>query len=149
MIEGVQVMPLKQIIDERGKVMHMLRCDAAHFKQFGEIYFSWVNVGIVKAWHKHLEMTLNYAVPVGCLKVVLFDDRLNSTTRGKVQEFFLSSDNYQLLVIPPNLWYGFKAVGNNPAMVANCASIPHRADEVVRCDPFDSTIPYNWSLKHG
>ena len=45
--------------------MHMLRCDAPHFERFGEIYFSGVNPGAIKAWHIHREMTLNYAVPVG------------------------------------------------------------------------------------
>ncbi len=40
MIEGVLVVPLRKIPDERGMVMHMLRTDAEHFQQFGEIYFS-------------------------------------------------------------------------------------------------------------
>ena len=65
MIDGVHVQPLRQILDERGKVMHMLRITDAHFQQFGEIYFSTVNPGAIKAWHQHKEMTLNYSVPHG------------------------------------------------------------------------------------
>ena len=62
MIEGVVITPLKQYVDERGKVMHMLRSDAPEFKSFGEIYFSSVHAGAIKGWHIHKRMTLNYAV---------------------------------------------------------------------------------------
>ena len=65
MIDGVRITPLKQILDEKGKVMHMLRCDADFFLDFGEIYFSCVYPGAIKAWRAHKHMTLNYAVPHG------------------------------------------------------------------------------------
>jgi dTDP-4-dehydrorhamnose 3,5-epimerase len=82
MIDGVILTPLRQIFDERGKVMHMLREDSPVFSRFGEIYFSCTHPGVVKAWHLHKEMTLNYAVIYGEIKFVLFDDRPESTTRG-------------------------------------------------------------------
>ena len=37
MIDGVILTPLRQIFDERGKVMHMLREDSPVFSRFGEI----------------------------------------------------------------------------------------------------------------
>ena len=149
MIDGVEVTPLKQILDERGKVMHMLRCDDPHFKQFGEIYFSCVHPGAIKAWHRHKKMTLNYAVPYGKIKLVLYDDRKNSPTHGELVELFLGPDNYQLVTIPPKVWNGFKGVGTETSIVANCATLPHDPDEIERMDPFDNDIPYDWSLKHG
>ena len=91
-IDGVRITPLKQIIDERFFVMHMLREDSKIFDRFGEIYFSCTHPGAVKAWHMHKKMTLNYAVISGVLKVVLFDDRKNSPTLGKLQEIFLSPE---------------------------------------------------------
>jgi dTDP-4-dehydrorhamnose 3,5-epimerase len=86
MIEGVLIHPLRKIPDERGVVMHMLRCDDPHFERFGEIYFSVVYPGVVKGWHVHSRMTLNYAVVSGVIKLVLYDDRADSPTRGEVQE---------------------------------------------------------------
>src|SRR5205823_2429927 len=83
LIDGVRVIPLRQIPDERGKVMHMLRADDPHFERFGEIYFSTVYAGVVKGWHLHERMTINYAVPFGSIKLVLFDDRAGSSTRGQ------------------------------------------------------------------
>lgn len=149
MIEGVRITPLKQITDERGKIMHMLRSDAQHFESFGEIYFSCVHPGAIKAWHIHQEMTLNYAVVSGNIKLVLFDDRPMSATKGKIQEIFLGTDNYCLVTIPPRIWNGFKGYGTTTAIVANCSSIPHDPAEIERLNPFDASIPYDWTLKHG
>lgn len=148
MIEGVRVRPLRQITDERGAILHMLRADAPDFEQFGEVYFSMVYPGVIKGWHIHDRMTLNYAVPVGTIKLVLYDDREGSPSRGELIEIVLGERNYQLVTVPPRVWNGFKGVGTEAALVANCATIPHDPDEIHRLDPFDPKIPYDWALKH-
>ncbi len=149
MIKGVEIHPLRQIPDERGKVMHMLRRDDPWFAEFGEIYFSIVYPGAIKGWHLHKRMTLNYAVPSGMIKLVLYDDREDSPTRGEVQEVFTGEDNYTLVTVPAGVWNGFKGIGLKPAIVANCATIPHDPDEIVRLEPFTERIPYTWDLRHG
>ncbi len=149
LIEGIRVVPLKQIPDERGKVMHMLRADDPHFERFGEIYFSTVYAGVVKGWHLHDLMTINYAVPVGAIKLVLFDDRDGSPTRGQLQEVFVGESNYALVTVPPHIWNGFKGIGHPYSIVANCATIPHDPTEITRMDPFSSKIPYDWDVRHG
>ena len=147
MIEGVCIRPLKQIPDERGKIMHMLRCDDPYYERFGEIYFSVVYPGVIKGWHLHQRMTLNYAVIRGMIKLVLFDDRQGSPSQGKLQEIFTGEDNYTLVTIPPLVWNGFKGIGAEPAIVANCASEPHDPTEIMRMDPFTDKIPYDWGLR--
>ena len=147
MINGVTIHPLTQIPDERGKIMHMLRADDPHFERFGEIYFSTVYPGVVKAWHLHKEMTLNYAVVSGTIKLVLYDDRPASPTRGEIVELFVGDGNYVLVKIPPKIWNGFKGIGVTPAIVANCATLPHDPNEIVRLDLFDNAIPYDWEIK--
>jgi len=148
MIDGVIVTPLRQIFDERGKVMHMLREDSPVFSRFGEVYFSCTNPGAIKAWHLHKQMTLNYAVIYGAIKCVLYDDRPGSKTRGCVDEFFLSPENYCLLTVPPLIWNGWKGIGDKVSIVANCATIPHDAAEIERKPAFDQSIPYDWAIKH-
>lgn len=149
LIEGVSVNPLRQIPDERGKVMHMLRADAPHFQQFGEIYFSVVNPGVIKAWHLHHRMTINYAVVIGMIKLVLYDDRPGSPTRGQLEELFVGDANYVLVTVPPRVWNGFKGISLIPAIVANCATVPHDPGEIERLDPLRGQIPYDWSVRHG
>ena len=129
--------------------MHMIRRDAAHFVDFGEMYFSGVYPGAIKAWHVHKRMILNYAVPHGRIKFVLYDARKESRTYGAIQELFLGPDNYCLVTVPPYVWNGFKGLGTEMALVANCASIPHDPDEIMRADPATQEIPYDWGIKHG
>jgi dTDP-4-dehydrorhamnose 3,5-epimerase len=148
MIQGVKISPLKQIVDERGKIMHMLRSDAPDFSGFGEIYFSCIYPNVIKGWHLHKKMILNYAVVQGHIKLVMYDKRSGSPTHGQVQEVFLGPDNYMLVTIPPLVWNGFKGIGTEPAILANCASIPHDPQEIERLDPFSKKIPYKWDLIH-
>ena len=148
-VHDVQVTPLRRIPDERGAVFHMLREDSPVFDRFGEIYFSSVYPGVVKGWHLHARMTLNYAVPVGMIKLVCYDDRADSPTRGAVQELHIGELNYALVTVPAGVWNGFKGEGTEPALVANCATIPHDPEEIERADPFDNHIPYDWDLRHG
>lgn len=148
MIDGVIVTPLHQIFDERGKVMHMLREDSPIFLRFGEIYFSCTYPGAIKAWHLHKRMTLNYAVIHGAIKCVLFDDRPDSKTRGNIEEYFLSPENYCLLTVPPLVWNGWKGIGDKVSIVANCATLSHDPDEIERKPALDPNIPYDWQIQH-
>jgi dTDP-4-dehydrorhamnose 3,5-epimerase len=148
-IEGVQIIPLRKIPDERGMVMHMLRADAPHFQQFGEVYFSCVYPGVVKGWHLHSRMTINYACPIGMIKLALYDARPNSPTRGQIQEIFMGENNYVLAIVPAGVWNGFKGISEKMALVCNCATIPHDPTEITRLDPHKNDIPYDWSRKDG
>ncbi|OLE68396.1 MAG: dTDP-4-dehydrorhamnose 3,5-epimerase [Cyanobacteria bacterium 13_1_40CM_2_61_4] len=148
MIEGVKVVPLRRIPDERGTVMHMLRSTDPHFSRFGEIYFSTVYKDVVKGWHRHREMTLNYACIAGRIKLAMFDDRPESPTRGTLDEVFLGPDEYSLVVIPPGIWNGFKGMSEPYAIVANCATHPHDPARSDRLDPFDNHIPYRWEVRN-
>ena len=146
-IHGVQIVPLGRIPDERGTIYHMLRRTDAHFIEFGEIYFTSIYRGVVKGWHRHRDMTLNYACISGRIKLVLYDDRAESPTRGGLMERFLGPDDYSLAVIPPGVWTGMKGM-TDEALVANCATHPHDPSRTERMDPFAGGIPYDWGLVH-
>jgi dTDP-4-dehydrorhamnose 3,5-epimerase len=147
MIHGVKINKKKQIIDERGKIMHMLRVDDKEFVKFGEIYFSYTYPGAIKAWHRHKEMTLTYAAASGKIKLVLFDDRENSPSKGQLDEIFLSDEDYFTVTVPPMIWNGFKSIENKSAIVANCTDIPHSENEIERKEYNDPNIPYDWGMK--
>jgi dTDP-4-dehydrorhamnose 3,5-epimerase len=148
-IDGLGIVPLRRIPDERGTIYHMLRKTDPHFLEFGEIYFSTVYRDVIKGWHKHQEMTLNYACIFGRIKLVLYDDRDGSATRGNLQEVFLGTDDYSLAIIPPGVWNGFKGMSEPFAMVANCCTHPHDPSRSTRLDPFQNHIPYDWNVRHG
>lgn len=144
LLEGVAIHPLRQIADERGAVLHMLRADQKEFEAFGEIYFSVVRPGVVKAWKRHQRMVQNFAVPVGEIRLVLYDERPQSPTRSKVQEIITGASRYALVRIPPRLWYGFQGIAPGDSMIANCASLPHDPAESESIPPDSSRVPYRW-----
>jgi dTDP-4-dehydrorhamnose 3,5-epimerase len=122
----------------------MLRSTDPHFRGFGEIYFSTVYPHVVKAWKNHRRMTANYACVFGRIKVVLYDDRERSTTRGVLQEVHIGPDEHSLVVIPPGVWHGFQGLAEPQSILANCATEPSDPDELERRDPRSSEVPYEW-----
>ena len=151
LIHGVQLKQLRWIPDERGKLMEMLRCDDTMFEKFGQVYVTTCYPGVVKAWHYHQNQSDNMVVVKGMAKVVLYDQRENSATKGLVNEFFIGEDNPMLIHIPAMVLHGFKACGTEPAYMVNTVTQPynHKEPDEFRIDPFDNDIPYDWSLKQG
>lgn len=148
MIEGVFLTPLRIIPGENGDILHAIKVTDPTFAGFGEAYFSTVNKGAVKAWKRHRMMTLNLVVPVGEIKFVMYDDRQESSTCGKISEITLSRSNYQRLTIPLMIWMGFKGLGKGLNMLLNVTNIPHDPDEADRQDAFENDIGYNWEKDH-
>jgi len=145
MIDGVIIRKLKRIPDERGYIMKMQESIDEEFKGFGEMYFSTIYPGIVKGWHLHNKATLNYTVVSGMIKLVLFDNREDSPTKGELMELYIGDENYELVQIPPKVWNGFKGIGNKMAIVADLITITHDKDTMERMDPHNNdVIPYKW-----
>ena len=148
MIKGVEVTNRRIIPDDRGKIMHIMKSSDPQFNTFGEVYCSTVYPGIVKGWHMHKEMTLNYVVLKGNIKFVLYDGREDSPTYKEIHEVIIGENQYVMVTVPPFVWNGFKGIGLEEAIVINFTDIPHSAEEIVRMDPHhNDLISYDWSIK--
>jgi dTDP-4-dehydrorhamnose 3,5-epimerase len=151
MIDGVKIKQLRVIPDERGYLMEILRADDELFLRFGQVYLSAVYPGVVKGWHYHRVQTDYFCVIKGMAKVVLYDPRDGSPTRGEVNEFFIGERNPILIRIPPLIYHGVKGIGVEPALIINCPTEPYNYEspDEYRVDPYDPSIPYDWRLKEG
>ena len=89
MISGVKIIKKSIIADDRGRIMHVLRSTDNLLKDFGELYCSTVYPKIVKGWHLHKFVTINYFVLSGSIKFVLFDNRKNSTTKNQIARLYI------------------------------------------------------------
>ena len=147
MIEGVIIKNLKKIPDERGMIMHFIKSTDEIFKSFGEVYFATAYPGVVKAWHLHKKQEQNYCVIQGMIKLVLYDGRKNSKTKGNLQEIFIGDLNYSLVTIPIGIIMGYKCIGNKTSILANCSTIPHDPNEMISYDPMSDKVPYKWDIK--
>ena len=144
-IEGLSLFPLKQITDERGAVYHFLKSTSPSFKGFGEAYYSRINESVVKGWKLHKSISQNFCVPYGKVRIVIYDDRLDSSTNGTVLEIILDdSENYNLLSMVPGLWYSFKCESSGYALLANIIDMTHTPDESMNLPLGTLSIPYEW-----
>jgi dTDP-4-dehydrorhamnose 3,5-epimerase len=144
MIDGLIVSARKHIAHPLGDIFHAMKASDPEFAGFGEMYFSEVQPGAVKAWKKHSRMRCSLVAPVGKVKIVAYDLRDDSPTKGNILELETGRDNYSLISIPPGVWFGFANFSDAPALLANCASIEHDPTEAENL-PFDtSEIPYSW-----
>jgi dTDP-4-dehydrorhamnose 3,5-epimerase len=151
MIHGVITKKLKPIPDERGRLMEVLRSDDEMYKKFGQVYITSAYPGVVKAWHYHKKQDDNFTVITGMMKVVLYDSREDSPTKGEVNEFFMGDHNPILLQIPKLVYHGFKCISDREAIVMNIPTEPYnyKNPDEYRLDPHTKDIPYNWSRKDG
>ena len=151
MIEGVSVRKLRVIPDERGYLMEMLRSDWDEYVKFGQVYVTAVYRDVVKGWHYHKIQTDYFVCVSGMAKVVLYDDREGSPTRGEVNEFFMGKLNRILLKIPPGVLHGFKGMDQEVTLIVNVPTEPYRYDDPdeYRIPAHSDQIPYDWSRKDG
>ena len=142
MIDGIIITPLKKITHPRGDLFHIIKKSSAGYIDFGEAYISTIIKNEIKGWKKHRHMTLNLVVPAGEIRIVIFDRRNSSATKGKFQEIVLSKENYLRLTIPPQLWVAFQGVSDNTNMLFNIADIEHDPSETSHLEIKE--ITYSW-----
>jgi len=144
-IHDLLLTPLKQIGDERGSVFHYLKAKSPSYHGFGEAYYSKVKEGVVKGWKNHTKIYQNFCVPYGRIKLVIYDNRLNSLTLGAMDEIILDdTNNYNLLSMPSGLWYAFKCESPGFSILANIINLQHDPDESLTLPLDTKDIPYEW-----
>ena len=135
-VNQILITPLKRIRVSGGDVLHGMKCSDPGYVDFGEAYFSIVEAGFIKAWKRHLRMTLNIFVPVGSVLFAFLDEE------GKVREEVIGENRYVRLTVPPGIWFGFKGLESPYSALINVADIPHDPLEVERKTV--SEMKYNW-----
>ena len=154
-IQDVHTKKLRIVSDERGWLMEILRCDDEIFKKFGQVYLTTAYPGVVKAWHYHKKQVDNFTCVHGTMKVALYDARPDSPTCKALMELFVGERNPILIQVPPGVYHGFKAIGNETAYFVSIPTLPYdyKNPDEYRLPPDTSEIPYDWGmtpgLKHG
>ena len=147
LIDGIRVKPLKVIPDERGRLLEILRRDEPLFQKFGQVYCTTVNFGVVKGWHVHKKQVDHFVCVSGMIKLVAYDPRPRSSTRGQFNEFCIGVHKPLLVRIPPGVYHGFKGISHPEAVVINVPTEPyhHKRPDEFRLDPHHNDIPYDWN----
>ena len=151
MIEGVVAKHLRLIPDERGRLMEILRCDEDLFVRFGQVYMTTTYPQVVKAWHYHKIQIDHICAIQGMIKLVLYDPREGSSTKGEVNEFFIGVHNPLLVQVPNGIYHGWKCISEGEAIILNVPTeiYIHSAPDEYRLPPHGKDIPYDWARKDG
>lgn len=109
----------------------------------GQINYSVVNPGVIKAWHRHKLQTDFWMVVRGDAKVGLYDEE-----KKEAKAIFIGEHNPQLITIPPGIWHGMTAIGDQPCGLLYYVTRkydPQNPDEErASYDAF----PFKWEIEH-
>ena len=140
-LADILVTLLRRIPTVGGDVIHALKNSDDGFNGFGEVYFSWVEQGAIKAWKCHQHMTLNLVVPLGEVSFVfhIMDQKKSFRTEN------IGEEQYARLTVPPGIWFGFQGKASGRSLLMNVADMAHDQDKVLRKKT--SEIVYSWSTQ--
>ncbi len=146
-IHDINITPLAIYEDDRGMLLNMINRNSKNFRDFGEIYFSYTNFGIVKGWYRQKTNISNFVVLLGELKFIFYDDRKQSRSHKIIQEVTLSKANYCLLTVPPMIWYSFKTIKGDFSILSNLIDTPYKPSEVEKVSLNFEKIPHKWNIR--
>lgn len=146
MIQGVEITPVITHADERGFFRELIRVNDPIFKEgFGQWSHTKTFAGAAKAWHVHKRQTDWWYVPIGTLRVALYDTRADSPTNGQVDEFLMGENQgLQVLKIPPGVAHGYKVL-DGPAHLFYITSHTYDPSDEGRIPHNDPSIGYDWN----
>jgi dTDP-4-dehydrorhamnose 3,5-epimerase len=147
LIDGVVLRAAKTHPDERGTLCEIydpewrLTDDPLVY-----VYQVTIRPGQVKGFVLHLTYSDRLFFSQGTVKVVLYDDREGSPTRGKLNELHFSEHNRGNLVIPAGVWHAVQNVGSVDALFVNCPTKPynHEAPDKWALSKGSDAVPYSF-----
>ena len=116
MLQGLRIKQMKRLPDERGFFTEVMRKDWKDLFEDDTVVqsnFSYTYPGIIRAWHRHLRGQTDYFMALkGSIKIGLFDDKTQ-----ELDEVVSNAINLQIVRVPGHYWHGFKAIGDESAML--------------------------------
>jgi dTDP-4-dehydrorhamnose 3,5-epimerase len=149
-IAGVKLRELVSHLDGRGEVTELW---SAAWLSDGLVraehaYQSATDHGVVKAWHLHEKHTDQFTVTRGKLQVSLVDLREDSPSFGHANSIFLGVHRPRLLMIPPRILHGWKALTAPEVLVVNFQSHVYDPKDEFKF-PWDALVTGIWEPLNG
>ncbi len=120
LLEGVSQKEIQNIITRNGITTELYRPEwPVGPDEVRHIIHATLRANAISAWHVHEYQTDTIFVTSGSIKLVLFDDRPNSTTRGDINVFHLSRMRPTVITIPPGIWHGLQNIENSESSFIN------------------------------
>lgn len=150
-IEGISYRLTRPVSHTHGHLTEVFREDWSLTNQpVVQVNFTTTFPGRVRAWGLHAATIDRLFVAMGSIRIVCFDGRQESSTFGRINEFYFGERNPGLLVIPVGVYHGWKNVGDTEAAIISMPSCLYDHDGPDRFElPWDAPttrelIDYEW-----
>jgi len=146
-IDGVQLVEVRNVIANSGHTTEVLRREwFGGGVEIDQVFQVTLGPHGISAWHVHLDTTDRLFVNAGQVKIVLYDSRAGSATRGLVNEFRLGDRRPGLVVIPPGVWHGVQNLQATESRVLNLVDVAYEYEDPDhwRLPADTAEIPYSF-----
>jgi dTDP-4-dehydrorhamnose 3,5-epimerase len=146
-IDGVVIREVLHVPRDHGVITEMFRPE---WDPTGlpvvHIYQSRLFPGAIGAWSCHASSVDRLFVNQGHLKLVLFDDRDASPTKGRIAEVWIGDTRPAFVVLPAGVWHGIQNLGSSDALMLNYPTNAYNYEDPDHWRlPYDTPeIPYTW-----
>jgi|SRR3989344_4344949 len=146
MIDGVVTKKVIKHSDEHGFFTELIKFGEDTFHEVLQTSYSETKPGIIKAFHIH-DYWETWCVTRGQAKVVLYDCRPDSKTKGKTQIIYTGEVNMMVIAIPGEVAHGYKVLGDkNMGIIYHAAKVYDPNNVTIRSIPYDDPdIDFDWS----
>ena len=151
-IAGVRVERLAGYHDNRGSLVPFMDFSKPFWSEpIVHAYEFTLRPGRIKGWGMHRRQADRYFVQTGDLRIVLYDGREGSPTKGNFCQFWFAGNGWLLLYIPPGVWHATQNWGTTLGRIVNfgTARFDTADPDKARIDPHSSVIPFDWALRDG
>jgi dTDP-4-dehydrorhamnose 3,5-epimerase len=149
-IQGVVIKKLVTHVDDRGYLREVLREDDRLLRRFGQTTITRTYPGVIKAFHWHKHQDDVWYIADGMARIVMYDRRPDSPTRGVTQVVYAGEDNPVTVLIPAGIAHGYQVLGSKPVLLLYHTTEAYQANspDEERISFDDPAIGFDWSIKN-
>ncbi len=150
MINDVVVKRITSYYDDRGFFAEVVKFGEDTFHEVKQTSYAETYPGIIKAFHWHKKQWDIWFPVKGHARVVLYDLRKNSRTRGQTDVFFSGEDNKMVIAIPPGVAHGYQVIGPASFGIFYHTTKPYnpKSPDEQRIPFDDPHIGFDWTIKN-
>ena len=150
MINDVRIKKVETYPDDRGYFREVIKEGEEVFAEVKQTSVTVTYSAVIKAFHWHRHQEDIWYVASGMARIVLYDQREDSSTYKETQVIVAGEDNSLVVRIPIGVVHGYQVLGQKPVMLfyhTTKAYDPSHPDE-ERIAWNDPTIGFDWSVKN-
>jgi dTDP-4-dehydrorhamnose 3,5-epimerase len=147
LIDGVVHREIAPVATGYGRLIELYRSEwVPDDAGVDQVFASVLRRGGLSAWHAHGHTVDRISIIAGAVRVVLYDARAGSPTRGRINEFRLTEHRPALVRIPPRVWHGVQNLEDGESIITNAVdrAYDYESPDHYRVPHDSEHVPYRF-----